>query len=192
MPKPSIAQSTRPVKPAIISVMDGLQTLTTDSQITEDNAELVKLRAYQQDQYIAFTAVGGLIPDPEGDKTAIKMTTGQFAERIGVSRQTLYDWRERIPDFWAKVAAKRKEIGSKDRLNHVWNGIYLKAAAGNVEAAKLYFANHDDDFRMPMERRETNTGSGFADLIAQKLIEAAKKQHQPKVIDVDDSANSNA
>lgn len=171
--------------------MDGLQNLTPAPPATADTADAVKLRAFQHDQYIAFVAVGGLIPDPEGDKAAIKMTTGQFAERIGVSRQTLYDWRELIPDFWQKVAAKRKEIGSKDRLNHVWNGIYLKAAAGNVEAAKLYFANHDDNFRMPMERRETNTGSGFADLVAQKLIEKAREENKARVIDVDNT-DSNA
>lgn len=171
--------------------MEALQNPTNISTTTKVDDELVKLRAFQHDQYVAFVAVGGLIPDPDGEKTAIKMTTGQFAERVGVSRQTLYDWRESIPDFWQKVAEKRKAIGSKERLSNVWNGVYLKAATGNPEAAKLYLANYDDNFRMPTERRETNTGSGFADLVAQKLIEHAKQQKQPKVIDVE-PADSNA
>ena len=103
----------------------------------------------------------------------------------------MYYWRKSIPDFWERVAAKRQEIGGKDRLSTVWNGIYLKAAQGNPEAAKLYLANFDPNFRMPMERRETNSGTGFADLVAQKLIERARNEHKPKVIDVEPS-DSNA
>jgi hypothetical protein len=169
--------------------MPDLQNLTNAPAQTSESEETVKLRAYQQDQYIAFVACGGLIPDPTGEKAAIKMTTQEFANNIQVSRQTLYDWRKTIPEFWEKVNQKRREIGSKDRLANVWNGLYLKAATGNVEAAKLYLANHDDEFRMPMERRENNLGSGLADLVARKLLE--QNRETPKVIDVASEPNNN-
>lgn len=118
-----------------------------------------------QDDYVAYVALGGLIPDPEGKATAINMTADQFASRIGVERTTLYYWRKSIPNFWDRVNAKRREIGSKDRLSLVWNGIFLKAAAGGAEQAKLYLANFDPDFRMPMQKHEHDVGDSLAEMM---------------------------
>lgn len=168
--------------------MNGLQKLTAENSATAESTDDVKPEkplTQAQEDYIAFVAVGGLIPDPTGEKSAIKMTTTQFAAHYGLSRQALYNWRDMIPEFWEKVNAKRREIGSKDRLSNVWNGIYLKAATGNTEAAKLYLANFDPNFRMPTEKREIEMGDGLADLVAARILQQSREENRPKVIDVE-------
>lgn len=121
---------------------------------------------WRHEQYIAYVAMGGLIPDPDGNNLAVKMTTTQLAARLGVERTTMFYWRKSIPGFWDLVAEKRKELGSKDRLSQVWNGIFMKASAGNAEAAKLYLSNFDPDFRMPMQKVEHEVGDSLAEAIS--------------------------
>lgn len=133
-----------------------------------------------QDEYISYVAVGGLVPEEDGPGK--RMTAGEFALRAGVERTTLYFWRKSIPGFWDLVNERRKEIGGKDRLSKVWNGIYLKACAGHAEPAKLFLANFDPNFRMPTEKMEHDIGTGMADLIAN-----IRRNEQPerKIIDAE-------
>lgn len=121
-----------------------------------------------KDQYISFVALGGLIADTEGEKMAVKKSAQWFADQWGVERRTLYNWREIIPNFWDKVAERRREVGSKERVSNVWNGIYLKASAGNPEAAKLFLANFDDSFRMPMQEVKHEAGNSWAALMEKR------------------------
>lgn len=156
--------------------MDALQNSTNQAQALPAQDDNVQPQITpQQSDYIAFTAFGGLIPDPEGEKVAIKMTATELAEKLGVSRTTLYTWRDSIPNFWELVNEKRREIGSKERLSNVWNGVYLKATAGNPEAAKLYLANFDPDFRMPMQKHEHDIGDGLAEAMAIARKRASKR-----------------
>lgn len=145
--------------------MDILQNQTnSESPKVEDKSGVSEL-SFAQDQYISFVACGGLIPDLEGEATAVNMTTTTFAQRVGVARQTLYDWRNSIPNFWELVAERRKELGGKDRLIRVWNGVFLKAATGNAEAAKLYLANFDPNFKMPAQKVEHEVGDSLVEAI---------------------------
>lgn len=145
--------------------MEVVQNQTKPENAQAESSKVVSTLSPLQLQYIAYTAFGGLIPDMDNSVTAVKMTATEFAKQIGVARQTLYDWRESIPNFWDLVAAKRKEVSGKDRLSNVWNGVYLKAVTGNTEAAKLYLANFDPDFRMPMQKVEHEAGDSLTEAL---------------------------
>jgi hypothetical protein len=130
----------------------------------QENAISKKEITPQQDEYIAYCAVGGIMPKEDGFGT--KMSIEEFASQLGVNASTLWRWRSTIPDFWDKVSEKRREISGKSRLTAVWNGIAMKAAAGNAEAAKLYLKNFDPNYIDPSQKVEHELGTGFADLIA--------------------------
>jgi hypothetical protein len=159
-----------------------------DSSLTavaeSEEAKLLKLR---QQQYIDYCAVGGMITDEGGEVKIIKATA--FAAMLGVARQTLYDWQKRIPDFWERVAIRRKELGGNNRIQKVWNGVYLKAAAGDAKCAALWLANFDPDFKMPTQRAELDTGQGLADLLQ---IMRQRQNRERKVIDVGDTEANHA
>lgn len=153
----------------MIVLMDALQNLTRASNAPEEtqtNAngdseqELLKP---QQLLYIDFVAVGGLITEEDGNVIVMRAT--QFAQKIQVSRQTLYDWQKNIPNFWDRVATRRKELGGNSRIQQVWNGVYLKARTGNPQAAALWLANFDPNFRMPAQKVEHGLDGGIADLL---------------------------
>lgn len=130
---------------------------------SQQNAIDVYVPTPAEEDYIAFVAVGGLLPSEDG--AATKMTVAQFAQQLNVDPATLWRWRTKIPNFWERVDKKRREIGGRDRLSKVWNGIFLKAASGNPEAAKLYLANFDPNFRMPMQKVEHEAGDSFIDAL---------------------------
>jgi hypothetical protein len=162
--------------------MSGLQNLTktentnqeaTDSVISPAD-ELLKLK---QQQWIDFCAIGGLMTEDDG---TLKPTTATaFAEMIGVSRQTLYDWKKNIPDFQERVNQRRKILGAGTRLQKVYNGLYLKAAAGNPDAVKLWLQIFDG-WKPPKQEMEIEHNLGLADLVAKKKLEMERER---KVID---------
>lgn len=138
----------------------------TPASVPKSDVELVGGVTAAQDEYIAFTALGGLIPDLDSDKAGIPMTAKQLAAKLGVERTTMWYWRKSIPDFWDRVAAKRREIGGKDRVSQVWNGLFLKGAAGDTRAGVIYLANFDPDFRMPMQQVKHEAGDSWGDVMA--------------------------
>jgi len=170
--------------------MNIVQNQTEENVVIDEQGSTVshsEWLTWAQDQYIAYTAFGGLIPDLDGDKVAVKMTATNFAKTIGVARQTLYDWRESIPDFWELVSEKRREMGSKERLTNVWNGVYLKATTGNAEAAKLYLANFDPNFKMPAQKVEHEAGDSLVEAIG-----IARKRQNVIEAEIVDDATTNA
>lgn len=77
-------------------------------------------------QYLALPKHGGL-------------THEQIAEKVGVSRQTLYRWRKEI-EFQDEL---KREIGRNvtDKMGDVVDAMYKEALKGNATAAKLLFQN---------------------------------------------------
>lgn len=169
--------------------MEVLQNPTDTKTSQEKPIEAVKVFdevAWKHEQYIAYTAFGGLIPDPNGEAAAVKMTAQQFADQVGVSRQTLYDWRESITNFWERVDAKRREVSGRDRLSKVWNGIFLKAASGNAEAAKLYLTNFDPNFKMPSQKVEVDASDMLVDALS--LARNRRQVIEGETVDATDQA----
>lgn len=164
--------------------MDGLQS-STQIEVPEGFKQFFDKRelwlGWAQDQFVSYTAYGGLIPDEDGEKIAVRLTMSGFAKKVGVSRQSLYAWRESIPGFWDLVAERRKLMGSRDRLTRVWNGVYMKATTGNPEAAKLYLANFDPDFKMPTQKHEVEAGDSLVEAIG--IARARKATIEGEVVD---------
>lgn len=160
---------------ATIAVSNTAQDESSVRQLTP--AELIRLQ--QQEEYIAFCAVGGLITEEGGELKPMKVI--DFAQLLGVERTALYRWQKSIPDFWDKVHARRKELGGQARIMKVYNGLYLKAAAGDARAAAIWLANHDENFRMPAQKVEHEVGGGLADLMNQ--VRERQRQNAPKQVE---------
>lgn len=131
--------------------------------------------------YIDFTALGGLITEDDGELKPMKLQ--DFAAKIGVDRTTLYLWKRKIPNFWDLVRARRMEIGSQARVNKVWNGVYLRAAKGDAEQAKIFLSTFDG-WQPPMQRQTVELGDSWAALLANKR----KKVIEGQVSDATDNA----
>lgn len=154
------------------------------ASLDQENGKVTVLSAQQQN-VIDFYAVGGLIT--EGDGSFKKMKLHEFADQLGITRQTIANWRNAIPDFWELVKKRRLELGSQTRLATVHNGLYLKAAAGVPEAVKLYLQIFDG-WQPPSQAVQVDAGGGLADLLN---IVRQKQLQQPdrKVIDANTTDN---
>lgn len=155
--------------------MDALQNSTNTEKKTNVKRPFVLEPKHQM--WIDYKAIGGWLTDPDSNVPK-KMTITDFSKHIGVSRDLLYDWTQKIPDFWDKVATRRKEIGSQERLIKIHDTWYLKALSGSYNHMQLWLANFDPDFRMPTEKVEHDYGNGVLDLIAK-----ARKTIDAEVID---------
>jgi hypothetical protein len=171
--------------------MEQTQTSTEIEQISAavslelEKQAADKLLKFQQEQYVDFVALGGIYTNEDGSfdmSETVKtktMTVTEFSLRIGVPRRTLYGWQNRIPNFWGRVNDRRKTLFSQQRISKVWNGIYLKAASGNPQAAALFFANFDDNFHMPTEKVEHGVTDSLADVL--NIARNRKLQHQDAI-----------
>jgi len=150
----------------------------SETEVIVQNGQDELLHINQQ-KWIDFCAVGGLIVGDDGNLTT--MTVYSFAENLKVSRQTLYNWKTSIPNFLEKVHQRRMELGgSPARIAKVYNGLFLKASTGNPEAAKLWlqaFAN----WKPPKQEVEMEHNFGLADLVAKKKLQI---ERESKVVDV--------
>jgi hypothetical protein len=102
---------------------------------------------------------------------------------IDVNRGTLYEWQKKIPNFWSMVRERRMIIGSQARTNAVWKGVYLRAAKGDAEQAKLFLGVYDG-WQPPSQKHDIKVSASWADLVRAKA----------EVIDaevVDNGANTN-
>jgi hypothetical protein len=151
---------------------------TTEVEVVEPTrtvkTEVVK---QLQDEYISYCAVGGLLTGEDG--TIKKVNISQFAEMIGVDRKTLNNWKRSIPNFWDEVDKKRRKLFSGPRMSVIWNGLFLRAAKGDAEQAKIilgWFA----DWQPPAQKHEVDVGGGLADLLQmvrkRKQIENAEQK----------------
>lgn len=126
----------------------------------------------QQQQFIDFCALGGLLTDEAGNFT--RLTLNDFAEMIQVDRVTLWRWKKAIPYFDQKVRERRIVISKGTRASKVYNGLYLKACKGDPAAVRLW-AEIFDGYQPAPQRIQHNLGNGFADAagIARKRREQA-------------------
>lgn len=138
----------------------------------------IEMLSPQQLQWVDFCVVQGLITMDDG--TPRKMSTEEFARSIGVSRQTLQNWKKGIPKFWEYVAQRRELIFSQTRTAKVWNAVYLAATADrDVRAQTVWLANADKSFHMPNQTVKHEAGDSLSELLLQvrarkqnKIVEA--------------------
>jgi hypothetical protein len=144
----------------------------------------------QQQAWVDYCAVQGLLTDEAGNMKHIAIST--FAINLGVHRDTLYDWKSRIPDFPAMVTKRRKEIAPISRVQKVWNGLYMRAATGDPRAAAIYLRNHDPDFKMPQHEVKLEAGGSWAKLLGRKRDRKVIESQNAKVIDAAPSQSPTA
>jgi hypothetical protein len=141
-----------------------IQTVSNETAETIETfeAELKKqkLLKAQQEAWIDFNAVGGLLLEADG---SIKLSPSRtykdgrpktysvrdFANEINVDISLLYKWEKSIPNFWDLVAKRRLKIFSGRRVAKVWNGVFLAAAAGKAPQAAMFLHNYDPNFKLP-------------------------------------------
>ncbi len=146
-----------------MAVMEALQPLTIAEaplEVQEANVVIPDNEILQRQQYVDFVALGGLLTEDDG--SFITMTVGQFASTLGVSRQSLYNWKKTISDFDKKVRARRLQLSQKSRATKVYNGLYLRACKGDPLAVKLW-AEIFDGYQPAPQRLQHSLGDGFAD-----------------------------
>ena len=142
--------------------MEVLHNVTNQDKNTDvDKPESIDPRF---EEYAAFTAVGGLLTDDDGQIR--KMSLTEFSTTLGLSRMTLNRWKK-DPKFWPLVEAKRNQIFTQSRITAVWNGLFLRAAKGDAEQAKIIlgqFAN----WQPPQQKQVIELGDSWAALLANK------------------------
>lgn len=143
--------------------MDLAQNGTDKKAPTSENEE--NELSYNQELWVRFCATGGLITDDDGNLK--QWFISGFADEIGVPRRTLYNWKKQIPKFNERVAIARKEIFQDARFTKMLNGLYLRAAKGDAEQAKLLFGMFND-WQPPAQKHEVEVGESWATLLAEK------------------------
>lgn len=143
----------------------------------------------QQQAWIDYNALSGLITDNTDERrseggeivTLRKLPIYEFAEMLGVSRETLRNWRTSIPNFWQLVNDRRKELAPHSRLMRVHETWYLKAVAGSWPHMEAWLRNFDPEYKEPRAKVEHELGDSWAALARQKVIATSN----PKVIDAE-------
>jgi hypothetical protein len=145
----------------------------------------------QMQAWIDYNAMSGIITDnmEEGTdpatgqaKSLRKMPITEFAELIGIHRDTLRNWRTYIPNFWDRVNERRKELAPHARLQNMHERWYLNALKmQNWPLVESWLINFDPGYESPKLKVEHELGDGVADALnvarerrmkAQTVVEA--------------------
>lgn len=163
------------------------QTLTKqpDSTLVDDQYIPYSELSPQQQYWVDFCAVQGLIVNDDGSMT--KMTVQQCANHLKVARETLYYWKKHIPNFNDLVTDRLQELWGGARTAKVVNAIFLAATVKlNVQAQALWMANQKSiPFRIPQQEVKHELGNSWAGLITKR----AKKQAKVIEAEVTDAEN---
>lgn len=153
-----------------------------------------------QDKWITYCAIGGVITetgfetvysqqlDREVPEIITKMSLTEFAEKLGVDRKTLYNWKTSIPDFAMKVRAKRDEVFPMARETALFNQAYLIAMTGRGQAAASMITmllGHYSKLQLPKQRAELEAGDNLMELLnvarKKKVIIEGETSEQPSI-----------
>lgn len=98
---------------------------------------------FAQQRYIEWEAAGNIAYWRYDDRIAKRPSLSELSRELGYSRQTMYNWKRNILDFKERVDEARKGLWT-DRESVIWNGLFLKAATGDVRAAEMVLSNFTD------------------------------------------------
>lgn len=150
-----------------------LQNLTTSQNVTDEQSENCKELTYEQQRVAEWHAANGMQYWDIVELGVVKRPSAKkLATELGISRQTIYDWPKVIPDF--KEHIRKAQFGMiQINITAVWNGIFLKAAEGDVKAAEMYLS-YFSDYRPPKSMHEAPL-IGLGDAIAETRRKMAKQ-----------------
>lgn len=166
--------------------MDDIQNLTkpiSETPITDTKSVDRKVPDWRHDAWIDYRALNGTIieyNEEAGGETVSKLKMDDLAAKLGVTRQTLYDWEKSIPDFWEKVRARKRDFASQRRLSLMEDKFYIHAMTWkNPKISLAWLEQNSPDWRDPKQKHEMDVGDNMAALL--RRMEDAK-QAEPKTI----------
>lgn len=126
----------------------------------------------QMEAWIDYNALSGIVTDnmEEGNGGGMrKMSISEFAQIVGVHRDTLRNWRTYIPNFWDRVNERRRELAPHARLQLVHQRWYIKAVAmDDWRITEAWLRNHDPDYKESKQKVEHELGNTWAALLRGK------------------------
>jgi hypothetical protein len=145
-----------------------------ENQVIEQPQIDLELLKQQQEMYISYCAMGGVMTSDDGKVTT--MPAIKFADQIGVHRNTLRNWKESIPNFAERVRDRRMQLFSLSRESAVYNRLYVIGMTGTdapaVKALEI-LAGHFGKLEKPTQRADVKVSGSLAEMLsnAQKIIE---------------------
>lgn len=167
-----------------------VQNLTQDRDFIDEQAIKNSLFVLtpQQQSWIDYKAISGIVYNRENESMR-KMSVAEFARKVGVSRETLYEWRNQIPNFWERVAERRKEMHKTEWLAKMHEKWKIKALGfDNWQITEAWLINFDPDYKSPKLKVEHEIGDSLADALniarerrarEQRVIEGELVDGQP-------------
>jgi hypothetical protein len=161
--------------------MDATQNLTKiDDGI--DHAAIQRqtyVLTSQQQAWVDYKALGGVIYDADAD-TLRKMPVHELAEKLNISRETLYQWRNQIPGFWERVEQRRAELNGQEVLAQIHTKWKIKALKmDNWPLTEAWLRNFDKSYKLANSKTEE-----AADSLAELMNLARSRRAQSgQVID---------
>lgn len=146
------------------------QTLTTEKTLTDESQESCQPFNEAHERFIDwYAAEGQYYYDLETHKVVKRTSLSQLSRELGVSRQTLYEWPSRIPNFEARLAnAKRGIIETK--IGSIWNAMYLSAIKGDSKAIEMFLINFDPHYipieQVSLKRLQKENNVNWAELLS--------------------------
>lgn len=132
----------------------------------------------QQRNWVDYNALSGLITDLSGtgkfndegqEMTLRKMPITEFSKLIGVSRETLRQWRMTIPGFWDLVEQRRQELAPQSRVQMFHEKWYLAALSmKNWQVSEAWAMNFLPNYQSPKLKLEHEAGDSWAALYGHK------------------------
>jgi hypothetical protein len=143
----------------------------------------------QQQAWIDYKALSGIVYENDMMR---KMTVEEFATRVGVHRDTLYAWRNQIPNFWQRVDERRRELGATEWLVKMHEKWKIKALAfDNWQISEAWLINFDSSYKTPKLKVEHELGDSMADALnlARERSRQIGSIQEGEVVDVQQTDN---
>lgn len=124
-----------------------------------------------QRSYVDFKAVGGVITDDDG---VHKMTVGQLAAQLGVTRDAIYQSIKYMPNFDDLVAERRKQLSGGARLQRIHTLWYVHASKfDDWRVTEAWLRNFDPNYKEPKQKVEHEASETLLDAMS-----AARERRQ--------------
>lgn len=113
---------------------------------------------------VDYRALSGYIATDDNELGLKRMSVDDLAGKLGVVRQTIYDWQNSIPNFWGIVNARRAVISSESRLAAIEKVWLAKALKGEWQHLNAWLLNYKPGYKTPTAKIEHEVGATLADL----------------------------